>query len=92
MDVAHSNRIADTMLDALDDSGVVECIRGMCSNGMDISGRDPSRGKDSLLELDLAHFLKRLGVGVMHEDPPDLIADFGFWPYLFAYKKGRPQI
>lgn len=87
MDAAHSNRIADAIHAALDDPGALECIRRMCFNGVDISGRDPSRGKDALWELDLAHFLKRRGVGVRHEDPPDLIADFGFGPYPIACKK-----
>lgn len=87
MDAAHSNRIADAINAALADSGAVECIRKMCSNGMDISGRDPSRGKDALWELDLGHFLKRRGVVAIHEDPPDLIADFGFGSYPIACKK-----
>lgn len=39
---------------------------------MDISGRDPSHGKNALWELDLANFLKRRRVAVAHEDPPDL--------------------
>jgi hypothetical protein len=87
MDAAHSNRISDAINAALADPGAVECIRRMCSNPMDISGRDPSRGKDALWELDLAHFLKRRGVTVAHEDPPDLIADFGFGPHPIACKK-----
>lgn len=87
MDAAHSNRISDAINAALADPGAIECIRRMCSNGMDISGRDPSHGKNALWELDLANFLKRRRVAVAHEDPPDLIADFGFGPYPIACKK-----
>ena len=87
MAAAHSNRISDAIAACLPDTGAVECIRRMCSNGLDISGRDPSRGKDALWELDLAGFMKRRGVSTIHEDPPDLIADFGFGPYPIACKK-----
>jgi hypothetical protein len=62
MAAAHSNRISDAIVACLPDAGATECIRRMCSSGMDISGRDPSMGKDALWELDLASFLKRRGV------------------------------
>jgi hypothetical protein len=84
---AHSNRISDAIVASLSDVGATECIRRICSNGMDISGRDPSMGKDSLWELDLANFVKRKGISTIHQDPPDLIADFGFGPYPIACKK-----
>lgn len=87
MAAAHSNRISDAILACLPDPGAVACIRRMCSNGLDITGRDPSMGKDALWELDLAGFLKRRGVSTIHVDPPDLIADFGFGPYPIACKK-----
>jgi hypothetical protein len=87
MAAAHSNRISDVIVASFSDAGATECIRRMCSNGMDISGRDPSRGKDALWELDLAHFLKRRSVPTIHQDPPDLITDFGFGPYPIACKK-----
>lgn len=87
MAAAHSNRISDAIVACLSDAGAIECIRRMCSNGMDISGRDPSSGKDALWELDLASFLKRRGISTTHQDPPDLIADFGFGPYPIACKK-----
>ena len=84
---AHSNRISDAIAACLTDSGAHECIRRMCSNGMDISGRDRSTGKDALWEIDLARLLKRKSISTIHKDPPDLIADFGFGPYPIACKK-----
>lgn len=87
MAAAHSNRISDAIAECLPDPGAVECIRRICSNGLDISGRGPSMGKDARWELDLASFLKRRGVATVHEDPPDLIADFGFGAYPIACKK-----
>jgi hypothetical protein len=87
MHAAHANRVADAIESARFDVGALECIRRMCSNNMDLSGRVPSRGKDALWELDLAWFLKRRGVTVKHSDPPDLVADFGFGHYPIACKK-----
>lgn len=87
MAAAHSNRISDAIAECLSDPEAIECIRRMCSNGLDISGRERSMGKDALWELDLASFLKRRGISTVHEDPPDLIADFGFGAYPIACKK-----
>lgn len=87
MAAAHSNRISDAIAACLSDAGATECIRRMCSKGMDISERDPSSGKDALWELDLGAFLKCRGISTIHQDPPDLIADFGFGSYPIACKK-----
>jgi hypothetical protein len=87
MVASYSNRISDAIVACLSDPGAAACIHRMCSNKLDLSGREQSKGKDALWELDLAGFFKRRGVSTVHEDPPDLIVDFGFGPYPIACKK-----
>lgn len=83
---AHANRIVDAIRTAQVDPGALECVRRMCAGAMDLSGREPSRGKDALWELDIASFLKRRDIPTEHHEP-DLTADFGFGPYPIACKK-----
>ena len=65
-------RIAEAVLEAIEQPDTRESIRRITASDMRLSTRQPSQGKDALWELDLLLFLRRRGVEVLFKDPPDL--------------------
>lgn len=65
-------RIAAAVEDVLDDREASEAIRRITKSDMHLTTRHPSQGKDALWELDLLAFLRRRGVPVRLQEPPDL--------------------
>ena len=64
-------------------------IRQIAKSDVHLTTRQLSLGKDALWELDLLSFLKRRGVPVRMQEPPDLAVTLpGPWgDYGFACKK-----
>lgn len=78
-------RIAQAVEAVLDDPQAAEPIRRITKSDMHLTTRQPSQGKDSLWELDLLALLRRRGVQVRLQEPPDLattlpglLGDYGF--------------
>ena len=84
---AHAIRVVEAVESAIDDDGVIECLRRIAKNDMNLSGRTVSQGKDALWELDLLASFKRHSVQARLCEPPDIVADFGLGPYGVACKK-----
>lgn len=78
-------RIARAVEEVLDDPQAAEPIRRITKSDMHLTTRQPSQGKDALWELNLLSFLRRRGVPVRLQEPPDLaltlpglLGDYGF--------------
>lgn len=78
-------RIAAAVEQVLSDALATEPIRRITKSDMHLTTRQPSQGKDALWELDLLSFLRRRGVPVRLQEPPDLmvtlpglLGDYGF--------------
>lgn len=72
MQADEAARIAEAVLEAIEQPDTRESIRRITASDMRLSTRQPSQGKDALWELDLLLFLRRRGAGVLFKDPPDL--------------------
>lgn len=65
-------RIAEAVEQVLNESQAAEAIQRITKSDMHLTIRQPSQGKDALWELDLLSYLKRKGVAVRMQEPPDL--------------------
>lgn len=80
--------IAEALDMAIGVPGTHEAIRRIVGGEMDLSGREPSQGKDALWELDVFRRLKLGGADARFEEP-DLVIPFddGLGNYGVACKK-----
>ncbi|WP_104962982.1 hypothetical protein [Pseudomonas sp. XWY-1] len=82
----HVNRLANAVINLLDEPGIQEALTRMARNPMQPDDRSVSQGKDALWELDLMSQLKDRGLPVRAEEP-DILVDIGFGDYPIACKK-----
>lgn len=82
----HVNRLANAVINLLDEPGIQEALTRMARNVMQPDDRRVSQGKDALWELDLMSQLKDRGLAVKAAEP-DILVDIGFGDYPIACKK-----
>ena len=83
----HAYRLAQAILPTQFDEDVEQCLRRIAGNDVNLSLRQQSMGKDHLWELELLVFLRRRGMKVRLQDPPDLMLALGGADYPIACKK-----
>lgn len=72
MQADEAYRIAEAVLEVIQEPEAREAIRRITKSDMSLSTRQPSQGKDALWELGLMSFLRGRGASVTFKDPPDL--------------------
>jgi hypothetical protein len=85
-DTLHVNRLADAVINLLDEPGIELALKRMAGSVMQPEDRSFSQGKAALWELILLSFLKNRGFSVKAAEP-DILVDFGFGEYPIACKK-----